>query len=158
MSLVLPDTTTNNSIIIVVMEEEEEEDNEEVKKAFGDFAERLDDDTRLEALRGLERKMMISDDDFVDDGDTKNVGCIVENVERHLERRLKEDFEDDDDVNDDEFNHHSKKGEKRSKSARFKNAKACEKCSTQRTHTHTQEILPHRASGTSFLRPTRISL
>ena len=114
----LPDTNNNSSIIIVVMEEEEEEDNEEVKKAFGDFAERLDDDTRLEALRGLERKMMISDD-FVDDGDTKNVGCIVENVERHLERRLKEDFEDDDDVNDDEFNHHSKKGEKRSKSARI---------------------------------------
>ena len=109
----LPD---NNSIIIIIMEEEEEEEDEEVKKAFGDFAERLDDDNRLEALRGLERKMMISDDDFVDDGDTKNVGCIVENVERHLERRLKEDFEDD----DDEFNqHHPKKGEKRSKSARI---------------------------------------
>ena len=114
VSLVLPDTNNSIIIIIVIMEEEEEEDHEEVKKAFGDFAERLDDDNRLEALRGLERKMMISDD-FVDDGDTKNVGCIIENVERHLERRLKEDFEDD----DDEFNHHPKKGGKRSKSARI---------------------------------------
>ena len=94
-------------------EEEDDDDDEEIKKAFGDVAERLDDDTRLEALRGVERKMMVND------GDTKSsssVGFCIENVERHLERRLKEDDFDD---FDDEFNH-PKGGEKRSnKSARI---------------------------------------
>ena len=80
------------------MDEEEEEDDfeeKEIKKAFGDVAERLDDDTRLEALRGVERKMMMK---------VVNDGKCIENVERHLERRLKEDDFDDD--FDDEFNHH----------------------------------------------------
>ena len=67
------------------MDEEEEDDDfeeKEIKKAFGDVAERLDDDTRLEALRGVERKMMMK---------VVNDGKCIENVERHLERRLKED-------------------------------------------------------------------
>merc|ERR1712072_338380 len=68
------------------MDDDDADDDDEVKKAFGETP-RLDDDTRLEALRGLERKMMILSDD--------DVGCD-DNVERHLERRLKEDDDDDD--------------------------------------------------------------
>ena len=105
------------------MDEEEEDDDEEkeIKKAFGDVAERLDDDTRLEALRGVERKMMMVVNDGKDTmkSSSSSVGLCIENVERHLERRLKED--DFDDFDDDEFNHHPKGGgEKRSnKSARI---------------------------------------